>query len=160
MFPFIKFTMYFIIGILFVLALLRTIQLVMSTKDDMKQKAITIIQRNAFGIIIIIFAKELIEAIYGTQAEVVNSNAQSLGQIGSGVLANKDIPFVYTVINWGMSLLAIFIVVMIIVQAIQLLSNPTDEATQKKMRKNVIYTLIGLVIMGTAYVVTNFLIIK
>jgi hypothetical protein len=45
-------------------------------------------------------------------------------------------------------------------QAIQLLTNPTDEAVQKKMRKNFLYILIGLVIIGTAYVVTNVFIAK
>lgn len=134
--------------------------MVTSPKDDAKQKAMTIIQRNAFGIIVIIFAKNLIETIYGTEAQVTSATATNLGQIGTGILADKQIPYVYTVINYIIGFLGLFILVMIIIQALQLLTNPTDDGVQKKMRKNVIYIIIGLVIIGTAYVVTNFLIVK
>lgn len=160
MFPFIKFSMYLVLWVLFVLTLLRTISMVTSPKDDAKQKAMTIIQRNAFGIIVIIFAKNLIETIYGTEAQVTSATATNLGQIGTGILADKQIPYVYTVINYIIGFLGLFILVMIIIQALQLLTNPTDDGVQKKMRKNVIYIIIGLVIIGTAYVVTNFLIVK
>gem|GEM_PF-3194452 len=59
-----------------------------------------------------------------------------------------------------MGFIGLFLLVMIILQAIQLLTNPTDEGTQKKLRKNIIYIVIGLAIIGTAYVVTNTLIVK
>lgn len=59
-----------------------------------------------------------------------------------------------------MGLLGIFLLAMIILQSIKLLTDPTDEGTQKALRKNVVYMIIGLIIMATAYVVTNFIIVK
>ncbi len=160
MFPFIKFAMYLVLGILFLIALVRTVWLLTSGKDDGAKKATTIIQRNAFWILVIIFAKKLIETIYGTQAQNTSASSTNLWQIGSGILANKQVPYVYTIVNYAMWLIGLVILIMIILQAVQLLTNPTDEGIQKKMRKNVIYIVIGLVIIGTAYVVTNFLIVK
>lgn len=160
MFPFIKFSMYLVLWVLFITALIRTVSMLTTPKDDASKKATTIIQRNAFGIIVIIFAKQLIETIYGTEAQNTSATATNLGQIGSGILADKQIPYVYTVINYLIWLIWFFILIMIIVQAFQLLTNPTDDGVQKKMRKNVVYIVIGLVIIGTAYVVTNFLIVK
>jgi len=160
MFPFVKMGMYLVVGILFVMALFRLISMVTSDKEETKKQAQTIIMYNAFGILVIIFAKAIIETIYGKQAQVVSSTATNLWQIGSGILADKQIPYVYTVINYAMGFIGLFLLVMIILQAIQLLTNPTDEGTQKKLRKNIIYIVIGLAIIGTAYVVTNTLIVK
>jgi hypothetical protein len=59
-----------------------------------------------------------------------------------------------------MGFIGAFILIVIIIQAIKLLTNPTDEGTQKSLRKNFVYIIIGLMIMGTAYVVTNVLIVN
>ncbi len=160
MFPFLKFFMYLAIGILFILALIRTVGMLMDSKPDSSKQAKTIILRNAIWILVIIFAKQIIEVVYGREQDVVSATATNLWQIGTGVLTDKQLPFVYTVINYIISFVGFFLLIMIVIQAVQLLMNPTDEATQKKMRTNFIYILIWLVIMWTAYVVTNFLIVK
>lgn len=159
-FPFLKFFMYIAIGILFVLVLIRTMTMLFSPKDDSAKHARTIIVWNAIWILVIIFAKNIIETIFGLEQDVVDPNATSLWQVGSGILADKQLPYVYTVINYIIWFVGFFMLVMIILQAVQLLTNPTDEAVQKKMRRNFIYILIWLVIIATAYVVTNVLIAK
>lgn len=160
MFPFLKFFMYIAIGVLFILALIRTMTMLFNPKDDSAKQARTIIVWNAIGILVIIFAKNIIETVFGLEQDVVATNATSLWQIGSWVLADKQIPYVYTVINYIISFIWFFLLVIIIIQAIQLLTNPTSEDVQKKMRKNFIYIVIWLVIIATSYVITNLLIAK
>lgn len=160
LFPFLKLFMYIIIWVLFVLALIRLVWMLTSEKEEAEKWARTIIIWNALGILTIIFAKQIIETIYGLQSEVVSTTDTNLWQIWEWILANKQIPFVYTVINYIISFIWLFLLVMIIIQAVQLLTKPTDEAMQKKLRKNFIYMLIGLGIIGTAYVITNVLIVK
>ncbi len=159
-FPFLKLFMYIVLGILFILALIRTLGILFNAKDDNSKKAGMIITWNAIGILVIIFAKNIIEAIYGLEEKVVSRNAITLWDLWDWVLADKQLPFVYTVINYAVSFIWLLILILIILQAIQLLTNPTNEDTQKKLRKNVIYMLIGLVIIGTSYIVTNTLIVK
>ena len=160
MFPFLKFFMYIAIGVLFVLALIRTMTMLFNPKDDSAKQARTIIVWNAIWIIVIIFAKNIIETVFGLEQDVVNTNATSLWQIGTWVLADKQIPYVYTVINYIISFIWFFLLLIIIIQAIQLLTNPTNEDVQKKMKKNFIYVVIWLILIATAYVVTNVLIAK
>jgi hypothetical protein len=57
------------------------------------------------GIIVIIFAKFLIESVFGTEAQVISTTATNLGQVGVGAFAVKQLPFVYTVVNYLMGLI-------------------------------------------------------
>lgn len=157
-FPFVRFLMYFIMGLLFVIALVRAINLLLSNKDEWAKQAGAILKRNAFGLLVIIFSKALIEAVYGKEEEVVNLYATTLSSIWWGV--DKNVPFVFTIINYLMWFIGIFLLVMIIIQAVQILTKPTDEAMQKKLRKNIIYILIWLVVMWLSYVITNVFIVR
>jgi hypothetical protein len=47
-------------------------------KDDSAKQARTIIVWNAIGILVIIFAKNIIETIFGLEQKVVDANATSL----------------------------------------------------------------------------------
>lgn len=160
MFPFLKTFMALVIGILFILALIRTLSMLMSPSEDNAKKARTIIIRSAIWILVIIFSKQLIEAIFGLESQVASATATNLWDIWEWVLADKQLPFLYNVINYVIWFTWLFVLIIIIVQAVQLLTNPTSEDTQKKLRKNFIYVLIWLIIIGTAYVVTNLLIVK
>jgi Type IV secretion system pilin len=159
LFPFLKLAMYLVMGALFLITLVRLGEFLQTPKDDIKTQAKTIIQWNAVGILVIIFAKNIIETLYGSEAQVTSKTTTNLGQIGWGILTDKQIPYVYTILNWAMGFIGAFILIVIIVQAVKLLTDPTDEGTQKSLRKNFIYIIIGLIIMGTAYVVTNVLIV-
>ncbi len=48
--------------------------------------------------LVIIGAKQIVEAVYGKYAAVVQDTS-NLGQIGTGILADKNIPLIYQVIN-------------------------------------------------------------
>jgi hypothetical protein len=73
--------MYLVMGGLFLITLIRLGEFLQTPKDDIKNQAKTIIQRNAVGILVIIFAKNIIETLYGTEAQVTSKTTTNLGQI-------------------------------------------------------------------------------
>jgi len=89
----------------------------------------------------------------------MEQTAQDLGDIGSGILSG-NLPILYTIINRIMGLSAFVILVIIILQTYQLLVNPTDEEMMGKIKKNFLYITIGILVIGSGYVITNFLIIN
>jgi hypothetical protein len=109
--------------------------------------------------LVIIWAKQVIEFIYGKQADVVKA-VSNLWEIGSGILANKNLPILYEIINWAMGLSALVILVMILVQAFQLLLKPDNPDSMKNIKNNLLYIFIWILIIGTWYIITNFLIIN
>lgn len=158
-FPFIKLAIYLALGVLFVLLASRALTFVFGTDEDAKKKAGTIIAWNVLGMFIIIWAKQVIEFIYGKQQDVVKA-VSNLWEIGSGLLANKNLPILYEIINWAMGLAALVILIMVLVQAFQLLLKPDSPDAMKKIKNSLLYIFIGIIVIGTGYIVTNFLIIN
>lgn len=158
-FPFIKLAIYLSLGVLFVLLASRALTFVFGSDEDTKKKAGTIIARNVLGMFIIIWAKQVIEFIYGKQQDVVKA-VSNLGEIWSGLLANKNLPILYEIINRAMGLAALVILIMVLVQAFQLLLKPDNPDAMKKIKNTLLYIFIGILIIGTGYIITNFLIIN
>lgn len=158
-FPFIKIAMYLAMGVLFVIVALRVLSYLTNPSEEVRKQAITLIARNVIGIIVILASKQIVELIYGKQADVMEQTAQDLGDIGTGILS-WNLPILYTVINRIMGLSAFVILVIIILQTYQLLVNPTDEETMGKIKKNFLYITIGILVIWAGYVITNFLIIN
>ena len=52
-----------------------------NTDGTAQKKAGTMIGRSAISMLIIMGAKQIVEAVYGKQAEVMNTSAQTLGEI-------------------------------------------------------------------------------
>jgi hypothetical protein len=50
----------------------------MESKPESSKQARTIILRNAIGILVIIFAKQIIEVVYGREQDVVSATATNL----------------------------------------------------------------------------------
>ncbi len=159
-FPFLKMIMFVVVGVLFLILLLHMFRFLMNPDDKIKQHARTIIIWNAVGILTILFSKSIVETIFGRQEDVVNPNATSLADIGAGVLADKSFAWLYVVLNWVMGLVGFIVVVLIIVEAINLLRNPTDEKQIDRIKKNFLYIIIGILIIGVSYVVTNFVVLQ
>ena len=109
--------------------------------------------------IVIIGAKQIVEAIYG-KSEQVTKDISNLGDIGTGILANKNIPIIYTIINRALGLASFVILVVIIFQTVSLLLNPDSPEQIKKIKNSLLYIFIGVVIIGTGYLITNFLIVN
>lgn len=158
-FPFIKLAMYLALGVLFIILASRALTFVFGSDEDAKKKAGTIIARNVLGMLVIIWAKQVVEFIYGKQADVVKS-VSNLWEIGSGIFANKNLPILYEIINWAMWLAALVVLIMILVQAFQLLLKPDSPDAMKKIKNSLLYIFIWILIIGTWYIITNFLIIN
>lgn len=158
-FPFIKLAMYLALGVLFVILASRALTFVFGTDEETKKKAGTIITWNVVWMLIIIWAKQVIEFIYGKQQDVVKS-VSNLWEIGSGLFANKNLPILYEIINWAMWLAALVILVMVLVQAFQLLLKPDNPDAMKKIKNSLLYIFIGILIIWSGYIITNFLIIN
>ncbi|MDR0859449.1 MAG: hypothetical protein LBO09_00230 [Candidatus Peribacteria bacterium] len=105
-------------------------------------------------------AKQLVEAVYGNKDRVINENATSLGDVGTGIFETQNIPIVYDVINWVMTLTAFVVLVLIIFQTFQMLMKPDDAEMPKKIRKTLIYVIAGVLVIGAGYIISNVLLIN
>jgi hypothetical protein len=81
-YPFIKFAIYLVLGAMFVILLTRVMSFLFGTDADAKKKAGTLIGRNIIGMLVIIGAKQIVEAVYGKYTAVVK-DISNLGEIGS-----------------------------------------------------------------------------
>lgn len=158
-YPFIKFAIYLVLGAMFVILLSRVITFLFGTDSDATKKAGTIIWWNVISMIIIIAAKQIIEAIYGKQETIVK-DITNLGEIWSGVLADKNIPILYQIINYALWIASLVILVVIIIQTIQLLMKPDDPAQVKSIKNSLVYMFIGILVLGAGYLIVNFAIIN
>ncbi|HRU50343.1 MAG TPA: hypothetical protein P5155_02455, partial [Candidatus Absconditabacterales bacterium] len=123
-YPFIKIILYLALGVLFLVLAGKTLGFITKSDGSGQKKAITMIARSAISILVIIGAKQLVEAVYGKQDDVLTQNAQNLGDMGGGILANKSIPILYTAINRIMGLTSLVVLIIIIFQTFQILVNP------------------------------------
>lgn len=158
-YPFIKFAIYLVLGAMFIILLSRVITFLFGTDSDAQKKAGTLIGWNVIAMLIIIWAKQIVEAIYGKQAAVVK-DITNLWEIGSWVLADKNIPILYQVINYALGIASLVILVIIIIQTIKLLTKPDDPAQLKNIKNSLLYMFIGIFVLGAGYLIVNFAIIN
>jgi hypothetical protein len=110
--------------------------------------------------LIIIWAKQIVEAVYWKQAEVLDQSAQNLWEIWSWILADKSIPIIYTIINRVMWLTSLIVLIIILYQTFQILVNPDKAENRQKIWKSIIYIFVGILIIWAWYILTNFLVIN
>ena len=158
-YPFIKFAIYLVLGAMFIILISRVITFLFGSDTDAQKKAWTLIWWNIVSMLIIIWAKQIVEAIYGKQDQVVR-DITNLGDIGSWILADRNIPILYQVINYALGIASLVILVIIIIQTIQLLTKPDDPAQIKSIKNSLLYMLIGILILGAGYLIVNFAIIN
>ena len=144
---------------MFIILLTRTFYYITNPGDETRKKALTVIIRNVLGMLIILASKQIVELVYGQKEQVLQQNAQNIGDIGAGILEN-NIPILYEIINRILGFTAFVILIIIIFQSYQLLVNPNDPDTISKIKKNIGYIAIGVLVIGAGYVITNFLIIN
>ncbi len=160
LYPFIKFAIYIVLGAMFVILVSRVITFLFGSDTDAQKKAGTLIGWNVISMLVIIGAKQIVEAIYGKQAAVTSTNATNLGEIGSGILANKNIPILYQIINYALGIASLVILVIIIIQTVKLLMKPDDPAQVKSIKNSLLYMFIGILVIGAGYLIVNFAIIN
>lgn len=158
-FPMLKMLIYVILGVLFLLLVVRVTKFILTPSEEIRKQSMTIIVWSVVAMFIILWSTEIVEFVYGKKDEILNQNAQNLGDIGTGLLTN-NIPIIYQIINWVLGLTAFAIVAIIIFQSYKLLVNPDSEDNLASIKKSILYAVLGILIIGSWYVITNFLIIN
>jgi len=159
LYPFIKLAMYLVLGAMFVILVSRVITFLFGSDSDAQKKAGTLIWWNVISMLIIIWAKQIVQAIYGKQDDVVK-DITNLWEVWSGILADKNIPILYQIINYALGIASLVILVIIIIQTIKLLMKPDDPAQVKSIKNSLMYMFIGILILGAGYLIVNFAIIN
>lgn len=157
-FPFIKIAVYLSLGFLVILMMTRVFTYITAQDDGTKKKAMGVITWTTVGMLFIIAAKQIVEAVYGKQDTVMKTWTSNLSQIGTQILNPKEIPLFFTVMNWALGLVAFVLLVLILLQTYKMLTKPDDAETFKSLKKTIIYALWGILLIGSAYLIANLLI--
>lgn len=159
-YPFIKIVLYLALAVIFVILVWKSISLITKSSDwSSQKKALWIIWRCAVAMLIIIWAKNIVEAIYWKQEEVFRT-ATNLWTIWSWILADKNIPIVYNVITWALYIVSFVIFLLLLIQWFKILISPSKSENFQKLWKTLIYTLIWLFVIWVWYLLTNVFILN
>ena len=154
-YPFIKIALYLALAVIFVVLVWKSISLITKSDWTSHKKALWMIWRCAVSILIIIWAKNIVEAIYWKQNEVFINGAQNLWNIWTWILADKNIPIVYNIISRVLWAIALVIFILLLVQWFKLLVNPSKAENFQKLWKTLLYTGIWLFVIGIWYLIAN-----
>ena len=161
MYPFIKIVLYFVIGALFLMMAWKVVWFMVSTDDTAKKKAGWVIIRSIVWILIIMWAKQLVESVMWKQETVLNENAKWIDDQSPGsVLDFGSIPLVTQVINWVMGLTMFAILVLVIVQWYKLFTKPDDPKTRESLKKTLLYIIIWVLVIWASYAISSVLVIN
>ena len=158
--PFLKLAAYLSMGVLFFILVGRVFTFLTSNDEGVRKKATGMIARTVIGILIIMAAKEIVEAVFGKRHEVLNSGADNLGEIGTGIFETPNIPIIYDIVNRVMAFAAFVVLILIIFQTFQMLTKPDDPEVTKKIKKTLLYVAIWVIVIGAGYIISNVLIIN
>jgi hypothetical protein len=147
------------LGILVVLMIVRVFTYITAQDDSTKKKSMWVIAWTTIGMLLITWAKQIVEAVYWQASQVNQGNKTNLRSIGTKMLDPEDLPILYNVINWALWLAAFALLVMIIFQTYKLLTKPDDASTFTSLKKTIIYALWGVLLIGAAYLLANLFII-
>ena len=153
-YPFIKIALYLALAVIFVILVWKSISLITKTDWSNQKTALWMIGRCAISILVIIWAKNIVEAVYGKQNEVFDA-ASNLGDIWSWILADKNIPILYHIITRAIGIIWLVILILLIIQWFKILINPSKAENFQKLWKNILYTVIWLFIIGIVYLLAN-----
>lgn len=158
--PLLKIGFYIMMGILFIILLIRVFSFVTADSEEIQEKSQQIILSTTIGLFIMIGAKQLVEGVYGKEELIRNSAAITITQVGGAFLNAADIPLIYTIIQWIMGLSGFILLAIIIVQTYKLLVNPSDESSMDSIKKTLLYALIGMIVIGAGYLIVNVVMIN
>ena len=158
-FPFVKLFMFIVVWILFIILLINVWKFILSTSDEIKKHAQTIIIWDIIWILIILWATNIVQLIYWKADQLVSNT--NLWDIWAWIFKNKEtVDIIYTFLNYFLSFVAFVVVVLIIYQWYLIVTHPEDEDIQKKFKRSFVYIAIWFIILVWWYLFLNFLIIK
>ncbi len=169
LYPFIKFALYFVIWILFFIMAAKVIWFLTATDDSVKKKAGWVIIWCVIWILIIVWSKQIVEAIMWKQKVVLNEMATRINwadtqEVGvpmwNYILKFEDIPLVIQIINWVMWLTMLAILVLIIIQGYKMFTKPDDPKNRESLKKTLLYVIIWVLVIWAAYAISSALVIN
>lgn len=163
-YPFIKIALYLVIWVLFFVMAWKVVSFVISTDDSVKKKAGGVIIWCVVGILIIMWSKQIVEAVMWSQESVLSNKAEWISGGDKGmweeILEFGSVPIIAQVINWVMWLTMFAIVILIIIQWYKIFTKPDDPKTREGMKKAILYILIWVLVIGAAYVISRVLVVN
>lgn len=165
LYPFIKVALYLVIWILFFMMAAKVITFVISTDEAAKKKAWWIIIWCVVGILIIMWSKQIVEAVMGSQEEVLNTAAKTfewwrVDWMWAELTKFNNIQLISQVINWVMWLTMFVIVVLIIIQWYSMFTKPDDPKNRERLKKCMLYVIIWVLVIWASYVISNVLVLN
>lgn len=169
LYPFIKLALYFVVWILFFMTVAKVVSFVTSTDDSVKKKAWWVIIWCVVWILIVMWAKELVEAVMWKQKKVLNEAAtwidwkswtEAWTGMWNGILWFENIPLVTNIINWVMWLTMLIVLVLIVIQGYKMFTKPDDPKNRESLKKTLLYILIWVLVIWAAYAISSVLVIN
>lgn len=168
MYPFIKVALYLVIWALFFIMAAKVITFVISTEEAAKKKAGWIILWCVVGIMIVMWSKQIVEAVMWKQDDVLKvakvwSTQPAPARIDdfwNPLLEFWSIPLIAQIINWVMWLTMFAIVVLIIIQGYRMFTKPDDPKNRERLKKTMLYVIIWVLVIWAAYVISNVLVLN
>lgn len=164
LYPFIKIALYLVVWVLFFMTVAKVITFVTATDDSTKKKAGGVIIWTVVWILIIMWAKQVVESIMWKQSSVTDreklSWATKLSDIWNHITDFGSIPLIAQIINRVMWLTMFAIIVLIIIQAYRIFAKPDDEKNMGALKKTILYILIWILVIGASYAISTVLVVN
>ena len=136
------------------------------TDDSAKKKAGWIIIRCVVWILIVMWSKQIVEAVMWNQDDVLKvakggeSAPAWIDEQWNPILEFGSIPLIAQVINRVKGLTMLAIVVLIIIQWYKIFTKPDDPKTREGLKKTILYIVIWILVIGAAYVISSVLVLN
>lgn len=158
LYPFIKIALYLVVWVLFFMTVAKVITYITSTDDATKKKAVWVIIRTVVWILIIMWAKQVVESIMWKQESVTNpENATMLTDIWRSITDFGPIPLIAQIVNRVMWLTMLGILILIIIQAYRIFTKPEDTSN---IKKTILYIIIWVLVIWAAYAISTVLVVN
>ena len=171
MYPFIKIALYFVIWVIFFIMVGKVVWFVTATDDSAKKKAWEIIIWCVVWILMVMWSKQIVEAVMWNQnsvlkyevkwpgGEIIENAPSRIDEQWNPILEFGSIPLIAQIINWVMWLTMFAIVVLVIIQWYKILTKPDDPKTMESLKKAALYILVWVLVIWAAYVISNVLVV-
>lgn len=163
LYPFIKLVLYFVVWFLFFMMVGKIIWYVTSTDEAVRKKAWWVIIWCVVWILIVMWSKQLVEAVMWKQDAVLKDSATRINGgtwMWNGILNFEDIPLITQIINWVMWLTMLVILVLIIIQWYKMFTKPDDPKNRESLKKTLLYIIIWVLVIWAAYAISSVLIVN
>ena len=164
MFPFIKVALYLVVWALFFMMAAKVITFVISTDEAAKKKAWWIILWCVVWIFIVLWSKQIVEAVMGNQEHVLKEAASWIewweGGMWNHLEEFNSIQLISQIINWVMWLTMFVVVVLIIIQGYRMFAKPDDPKNRERLKKTLLYVIIWVLVIWASYVISNVLVLN